>query len=204
MPLCRHLSNSVAAKASPVDGAPGRLRGADRPHPPLSSPRRRHPSHPNGARVDPRSCRVSNSVCGQTCARPARRSCCERALERTEPCAPAPDPRHRARRGGYLVRRATRSRRVAAREAVVRGVRPQIRRHEMRLQADPRFARRVPENQDLHPSQALNGPRTRSPADRPFDPAGATGLEPATPGFGDRCATNCATPLGCEECSVAS
>src|SRR5262249_34945850 len=26
---------------------------------------------------------------------------------------------------------------------------------------------------------------------------GATGLEPATPGFGDRCATNCATPLGC-------
>ena len=31
-----------------------------------------------------------------------------------------------------------------------------------------------------------------------LDPAGATGLEPATPGFGDRCATNCATPLGCE------
>ena len=29
------------------------------------------------------------------------------------------------------------------------------------------------------------------------NPAGATGLEPATPGFGDRCATNCATPLGC-------
>ena len=30
---------------------------------------------------------------------------------------------------------------------------------------------------------------------------GATGLEPATPGFGDRCATNCATPLGCSaEC----
>ena len=28
-------------------------------------------------------------------------------------------------------------------------------------------------------------------------PAGATGLEPATPGFGDRCATSCATPLGC-------
>ena len=28
-------------------------------------------------------------------------------------------------------------------------------------------------------------------------PAGAAGLEPATPGFGDRCATNCATPLGC-------
>ena len=28
--------------------------------------------------------------------------------------------------------------------------------------------------------------------------AGATGLEPATYGFGDRCATNCATPLeGC-------
>ena len=26
--------------------------------------------------------------------------------------------------------------------------------------------------------------------------AGATGLEPATYGFGDRCATNCATPLG--------
>src|SRR5262245_43304328 len=26
-------------------------------------------------------------------------------------------------------------------------------------------------------------------------PAGATGLEPATCGFGDRCATNCATPL---------
>ena len=26
---------------------------------------------------------------------------------------------------------------------------------------------------------------------------GATGLEPATPGFGDRCATSCATPLGC-------
>ena len=25
--------------------------------------------------------------------------------------------------------------------------------------------------------------------------AGATGLEPATYGFGDRCATNCATPL---------
>jgi hypothetical protein len=29
------------------------------------------------------------------------------------------------------------------------------------------------------------------------DSTGATGLEPATPGFGDRCATNCATPLGC-------
>ena len=38
---------------------------------------------------------------------------------------------------------------------------------------------------------------------RGFRPAGettgATGLEPATPGFGDRCATNCATPLGCAE-----
>ena len=34
------------------------------------------------------------------------------------------------------------------------------------------------------------------------NPAGATGLEPATPGFGDRCATNCATPLGCgAECT---
>jgi hypothetical protein len=32
---------------------------------------------------------------------------------------------------------------------------------------------------------------------RVFNPAGAAGLEPATPGFGDRCATNCATPLGC-------
>lgn len=37
---------------------------------------------------------------------------------------------------------------------------------------------------------------------RPFRATGATGLEPATPGFGDRCATSCATPLGCEtECS---
>jgi hypothetical protein len=32
---------------------------------------------------------------------------------------------------------------------------------------------------------------------RRFRTAGAAGLEPATPGFGDRCATNCATPLGC-------
>ena len=33
---------------------------------------------------------------------------------------------------------------------------------------------------------------------------GATGLEPATPGFGDRCATNCATPLGCPRIVSAS
>ena len=33
--------------------------------------------------------------------------------------------------------------------------------------------------------------------------AGVAGLEPATPGFGDRCATNCATPLGCTaQCSL--
>ena len=103
MPLCRHLSNSIAAEASPVDGAPGRLRGGTILTRPSLHRDGGHPSHPNGAGVDPRSCRVSNSVCGQTCARPARRSCCERARERTEPCAPAPDPRHRARRGGYLV-----------------------------------------------------------------------------------------------------
>ena len=36
-----------------------------------------------------------------------------------------------------------------------------------------------------------------------FSLAGAAGLEPATPGFGDRCATNCATPLGCWPRSVS-
>jgi hypothetical protein len=30
--------------------------------------------------------------------------------------------------------------------------------------------------------------------------AGETGLEPATPGFGDRCTTNCATPLRTAHC----
>jgi hypothetical protein len=30
--------------------------------------------------------------------------------------------------------------------------------------------------------------------------AGETGLEPATPGFGDRCTTNCATPLRSAHC----
>ena len=42
--------------------------------------------------------------------------------------------------------------------------------------------------------------RAKPPQDEGFRstaPTGATGLEPATPGFGDRCATNCATPLGC-------
>ena len=34
--------------------------------------------------------------------------------------------------------------------------------------------------------------------------AGAAGLEPATPGFGDRCATSCATPLGCRAIVPAS
>src|SRR5262249_34912831 len=39
--------------------------------------------------------------------------------------------------------------------------------------------------------------REPRPPRQGFRAAGATGLEPATPGFGDRCATNCATPLGC-------
>ena len=51
----------------------------------------------------------------------------------------------------------------------------------------------------IYPSTTGVTPRSRSRRRPPsrVNPAGATGLEPATPGFGDRCATNCATPLGC-------
>jgi hypothetical protein len=47
------------------------------------------------------------------------------------------------------------------------------------------------------PSPTCLGQSSGNGAPGRANPAGATGLEPATPGFGDRCATNCATPLGC-------
>ena len=64
------------------------------------------------------------------------------------------------------------------------------------------------EPRDLQPPRSAASAQTGEMGSRRRRPAwlsgfpgneatGATGLEPATPGFGDRCATNCATPLGC-------
>jgi hypothetical protein len=110
--------------------------------------------HSNGAPVNSPSCRGFQSVCGQTCVRRRRRRCRERAPERGQQCAPAPDSRHRARRRDHLVRCATRHRQ-AARETVVRGHRPQTRIHQVCSQADARIAGGAGEGQANQPRRAL-------------------------------------------------
>ena len=125
-------------------------------------PRSRAGHPPNRARANLVLCRTLKGVCGQTCTSPSE---CRRsigALGRAQPCAPAPRAGHRAGRGRRLARSATRARQAAACGPVVRGVRPEIRGHRVRPQAEARIARGVLEAQALGPGHALSPGGTAS------------------------------------------